>query len=448
MRNGFSFALAIVACMLSLNSCDKEKEPGVGRTGTKIPLTKVVAAVSDFYAAWEEQCAIPDKVTMNGKEYTIAQFIAAEAEVLVAVEGGSKSGDIEIKNYRAAANPDKDSYDQKTIAVKDGPKDGKDVPEDLVTLAAALLKKAAETKQIPNQSTIYRGTTEIAYSTDRATVTIARALADFAVTGRLPETVNTEYLSVPTPLKAFAQQFVTYLDVWENTVADILSADASACEDNENAWEGVHFIPIPQDTRNDWEKQGSQYDPKYQPYHTIKVKGTTYTAAQCWEIAIRGLLNLCTTQGEEFLNTMGRNTPIPYGNGMSLMTAPVSHPSAACIWGKYPWYENEDEGGPVKYNGQPLEQVGLEFILKCTSWHVTRSFITNNNNQKPHGVIGNFQEFGTSSDMLHLDGYEGLICPMREFLILARFYQYMLNHDIDTNVYDALKDVRVDFALY
>ena len=37
---------------------------------------------------------------------------------------------------------------------------------------------------------------------------------------------------------------------------------------------------------------------------------------------------------------------------------------------------------------------------------------------------------------------------MREFLILARFYQYMLNHDIDTNVYDALKDVRVDFALY
>ena len=418
--------------------------PDGGNTGA-IAVDKVVAAASDFYAAWEDAREIPATVKMDGKDYTIAQFIQAEAAALVAVSKNQKD-DIAIKDYRAAANPDKDSYDQNEIAVTNGPKDGKDVPEDLVTIAGSILSKAAENNQIPNQSIVYRGTTALAFSTNRATVTIARALAAYATAGSLPAKVETDYLSASTSLKAFAEQFVTYLDVWENTVADILSADGSACEDNNNAWERVHFIPIPQDTKNDWVKQGAQWDPKY-PHHTIEIEGTTYTAAQCWEIAIRGLMNLCTIEGEEFLNTMARNTPIPFGNGMSLTTAPISRPSAACVWGKYPWYESKNDGGPVKYNGQPIEQVGIEFILKCGAWHVTRSFIENDNNS-PLGMIGNYQQFGTGSGTLNLDGYEGLICPMREFLIMARIYKYILDHNITKDVYDAIKDVKVDFELY
>ncbi len=445
MKKFFFIAIALCAGILSLNSC-KEKEDPLKPGENKVALNKVVAAASDFYAAWENERTIPAQIAIDGKDYAIGQFIAAEADALIKVAGG-KTDDVLIKDYKNASNPEKDSYDKNEIAVKDGPNDGKGVPEDLVTIAGSILKKAEENKQIPNQSIVYRGTNALAYSTDRATVTIARALAGYATEGKLPASVETDYLSASTSLQAFAQQFVTYLDVWEQNVADILSADGDACEDNNNAWERVHFIPIPQDTRNDWVKQGSQFDPKYQPYHTINIEGTEYTAAQCWEIAIRGMMNLCTTEGEAFLNTMARNTPIPYGNGMSLTKAPISRPSAACIWGKYPWYEKKGDGGPVTYNGQKLEQVGIDFILKCCSWHVTRSFISNDNNS-PLGMIGNFQQFGTGSGTLNLEGYEGLICPMREFLILARFYKYILDHNINSNVYDALKDVKVDFELY
>ena len=64
------------------------------------------------------------------------------------------------------------------------------------------------------------------------------------------------------------------------------------------------------------------------------------------------------------------------------------------------------------------------------------------------GAIGNFQEFGTSSSQLNLDGYEGLISPIRELLIVARIYDYLLENNIDSNVYDAVKDQKFDFDLY
>ena len=446
MRKLYYLAIAILACAVSFVSC-KEKEEIPDQEGGKVAVAKIVAAASDFYGTWEDERTIPNKFTIDGQEFTLAQFIQAEASALVAVAGG-KTDDIAIGSPKEASNPDKDSYDKKEIAVTNGEKDGKGVPEDLVTIASTILSKSAEAKQIPNQTIIYRGTTALAFSTDRATVTIARALAAYAVDGKVPTTVETEYLSASTTLKAFAQEFVKYLDVWEANVCDRLSADGSACEDNNNPLERVHFIPIPNDSPSDsWTKQGLQYDTKYQPYHTVTIEGTTYTAAQCWEIAIRGLMNLCTTTGEEFLNNHSRNGEIPYGNGMSLTSAPISKPSAACIWGMYPWYEYVNQGNLLKYNSQEITEIGLEPIMKCTSWHVVRSFISNANNS-PLGKIGNYQEFGTGSGTLNLEGYEGLISPMREFLVLARFYKYMLDNNINSNVYDALKNVKVDFDLY
>ena len=89
----------------------------------------------------------------------------------------------------------------------------------------------------------------------------------------------------------------------------------------------------------------------------------------------------------------------------------------------------------------------MNFILKVGAWHVVRSFIAVGSNS-PLGMIGNFQQFGTASSTLILDGYVGLISPMRELLVLMRIYKYLLDNDIDSNVYSAIKDKKFDFDLY
>ena len=70
--------------------------------------------------------------------------------------------DIPVKSVRAAANPDRDSYDKDEIAVVNGPKDGKGVNEDIVTIAASLVKAADEKGQFPNQTLVYRGNDQAA----------------------------------------------------------------------------------------------------------------------------------------------------------------------------------------------------------------------------------------------------------------------------------------------
>ncbi len=445
MRKVFYLFAALIACALTMNSCIQPEPTPVDENA--VELTQVVAGVSDFYNTWEETSEMPTSFTVGGKNYTLAQFVMLEAGAIANIAGG-KTDKVSPKEYNAPSNPERDSYDKEEIAVTNGPADGKGNPEDLATLAAALIKAAGDKNQIPNQTIVYRGSEALAFSTNRFIITAARALAAYAADGKLPAKVSTDYLGGSAGLKAFAEQFVQYLDVWENTICERLSADGSACEDNNNPLERVHFIPIPQDTKNDWNNQGEQWDSsKYGPYKTVEVDGTTYTAAQCWEIAIRGLMNMCTTTGEAFLNDHSRNGEIPYGNGKSFNTAPVSRPSESCVWGKYPWYEYVNQGMLLKYNGKEIKEIGLEPIMKCTSWHVVRSFITNANNS-PLGMIGNYQEFGTSSSTLILDGYEGLISPMREFLVLCRIYKYLLDNNINSNVYDALKDQKFDFDLY
>lgn len=434
---------AFIAVSLAFTGC-KHEEP-VGPTGdAAFKVSTLVEAISDFYATWEDERTVPETFTVDSKTLTLPQFIYAEAATLEAIAEG-KTSDIKVETPKPATNPDRDSYDQTEIAVTNGPKDGKGVAEDVVTIAKSILATVTEKGQIPNQTLVYRGNDAIAFSTNRATVTIARAIAGYAETGSLPAKVGVEYLSATNTLKAFAQEFVnTYLPIWENTVADKLSADSKHNEPNGTAWERVHFIPIPQD--NMWEGYGvGQYDfEKYGNPKNIEVNGETYTASQCWEIAIRGLMDMCTTDGQAFISTMARNTPINYGNGLSLMSSPISKPSEANQWGKYPWYEEDRQ---MKYNGELITECDIEFLLKCASWHVCRSFIANANNT-PLGMIGNYQEFGTGDAVLNLEGYEGLIAPTREFYIMLRIYKYILDNNINKNVYDAIKDVKFDYDYF
>lgn len=443
------YFVSLLALAMTVIACTPKEDPTPVPAGDGFKLNEVVAAAAEAYSTWEDEREIPASFTVAGKTLSASEFLFAEATALVEISE-SKADDIKVVTYKAAAAPDKDSYDATEIAVVNGPKDGKGVAEDIVTVAKTFLADAAAKGQWQNRVLVYRGEDALAFCTNRATVTIMRTLATYAETSKLEGKVSTEYLSASNTLKAFAQEFVKYLPIWENTVADKLSADGSHCTANNSAWERVHFIPIPYDTDNDYHNEGKdQYDfQKYGNPMQIEVNGVTYTAANCWEIAIRGLMDMCTVEGQAFLETMGRNTEMTFGDGLSLMSAPISRPSEACVWGKYPWYESTNDTGPVKLDGEAITECGVDLIIKCGSWHVTRSFIKNANND-PLGMIGNFQVFGTDPGAsIVYGGYEGQICPMREFLVLARIYKYILDNNINKNVYTAIKDVKFDYDLY
>ena len=179
----------------------------------------------------------------------------------------------------------------------------------------------------------------------------------------------------------------------------------------------------------------------------LNINGVEYSSAQAWEIAIRGLMNLVTAEGEDFLPTMDtRNKAYTLADNGTLNDAMPSY-SPNCVWGKHPWYEGAN-ADLVTYNGAAIETVGVNFMVKVGAWHVVRGLIKTAGNASPLGMIGNFQQFGTSSSELNLDGYSGLISPMRELLVLMRIYKDLLDNNINSNVYTAIKDKTYSFDLY
>ncbi|MBO4742418.1 MAG: BACON domain-containing protein [Bacteroidales bacterium] len=249
-------------------------------------------------------------------------------------------------------------------------------------------------------------------------------------------------------LKEFAEEFVKGLDVWAATVGTVESEGKHLIENN-TAWTDVHFIPVGHTGGPYDDHGGNQYDETLYTPWVLNIGGTEYTSAQAWEIAIRGLLNMVIAEGEAFLPTMeNRNWPYTLANNKSFSELTMSNPSEDCHWGSYPWYEAYDDVQGLTYNGQPVTEVDVNFMVKVCSWHVVRGLIKTPGNSSPLGAIGNYQEFGTDSGTLNLEGYSGLIAPMRELLVLMRIYKYILDNNIDTNVYDALKDQKFDFDLY
>ena len=176
------------------------------------------------------------------------------------------------------------------------------------------------------------------------------------------------------------------------------------------------------------------------------MNGTTYTSAQAWEIAVRGLLDMVLTDGQGYIAKMtSRNKPgYTLGDHMAFSKIAIDTPSEYAVWGNYPWYEEDG----VTYNGVPVEEAGIDMITKATLGHLVRGLVGIPGVFDPLGKIGNFQEFGTSDSSLILEGYSGLISPMRELILLMRVYKYMLDNDVDENVYTAIKDVKFEYDMY
>ena len=432
------FLMPVLALAMLFTGCDKNKvdpEEPVKSVGT-FTQAAIVDAVAGMYAEWTETTTIPQELKVSNATLTLPQYQYAMARLMVDIRDGN-AGDIEVLNFKPADHPERDSYDAETIAVYGGPSDGSNT-EDLGNIAERMIAAMSEDGQVPNQTLFTRDGEAIAYSTNRATVTFARAISAYKEDGKMPESVTTDYLSAAATLKGFAQQFVTYLDVWENNIAETLSADGSHCSDNETAWENVHFIPIPYS--GGYTDGVDQYDPKYQPYHTITVDGVTYSAAQCWGIALKGILDLVTVEGSAVLPAERNETVHTLGNGKPL-TTPIPALEDFFEWGLYPWYEKADDPCVIRDDNGEIRSVGIDFLVKLIPWHLTRS--------SQLGAIGNFQTFGEDpASALVLPPYEGNISPMRELLIAARFYKYLLDNDINENVYDAMKDVMIDADLY
>ena len=432
MKKFFLLMTVAVAALSLFNSCVDPEEEGDVKVVATVKQADLLDAAAAAFAAWEENTTIPETLQVGSNNLTLPQYQYAIAKLLTGIAAGDKS-DIKVYGYKAADHPERDSYDKAEIAMKGGPaiKEG---TEDLVNLAQKFLDAMKAKGQVPNQTLVTRGNDDaLAFSTNRLTVTVLRALAAYKDAGSLPAKVDTEYLSAAATLKGFAQQFVQILDIWQNTVGTV-SADGSHCTDNNSAWKDVHFVPIPW-SGGAYADGVDQYDAKYQPYFTVTIDGTTYTSAQTWGIALRGIMDLITVEGSAKMQQNRNPFEHTMGNGKTLKE-PIPAVTDVDIWGQYPWYESTNDGPAIN-----LTEFSPYLIARCASWFLTR--------QVALGKIGNYQYFSTNPDEGFVEeGVSGFVSSMRMWLIAARFYKYLLDNDITENVYDAVKDVKFDTDLY
>ena len=434
MKKLLWYTLATLVAAVTFQACkEPEPEPVVPtNVVATVNASELLDAAAAAYAAWEDDTTIPASLKVGTTTLTLPQYQYAIAKLLVNLAAGDKSA-VDVINYKAADHPERDSYDQKEIAVKNGPKITEGT-EDLVDIAKRMLAAMEDKLTVPNQTVITRtGASALAFSTNRATVTILRALAAYKDSGSFPATVSTEYLSAAASLKGFAEQFVGILDIWENTVGTV-SADGSHCTDNNSAWQNVHFVPIPH-SGGAYADGVDQYDAKYQPYFTVTIDGKEYTSAQTWGIALRGIIDMITVEGSAKKQENRNPFEHTLGNGASLKE-PIPAVTENDIWGQYPWYESTNDGPAINQT-----QFTPYLIARCATWFLTR--------QEALGKIGNYQFFGTDPDNGFVDeGVSGFVSSMRMWLIAARFYKYLLDNKITENVYDAVKDVTFSTDLY
>ena len=430
--------MTAVAALVAFTACQKEPEQQTDPNAFgKFKLSEIVDAASTAYKAWEESEAFPESFTLGDKTATIAQYQNAICQALVNISAG-KTDDITVITVKPADHPERDSYDKETIAIANGPKNG-DETEDLVNVAKRMIERMTKELKVPNQTNFTRNGSAIAFSTDRATIVISRALANYKKDGKLGESIDAGYKGASNTLKAFAKELVKYLDIWEKTVGTV-DADGSHCTSNNTAWENVHFIPI---EYSGGYKDGTMYSEYYQPYYHVKVDNKEYTSAECWSIAAQGIMDLVTLEGSSLMQPTRNPFIHTLGNGKTL-DEPIPTPAEYVIttgWGKWPWYENTNDGGKV-INFSESNPCTVEFLAHELGWYLTRCTTLD------PPAIGNFQEFGTSESTINFNGYVGQISAMRTFLIMIRFYDYLLKNNITENVWDAVKDVHLNYDLY
>ena len=445
MRKFRFFLMTAAILAAGITGCKEPDQPvdpsGADAIGT-FKVADIVDAAASAYTAWENGEEFPTSFEIGGKTLNTPQYQYAICKALVNLVAGDK-GDIDVLSYKPAEHPERDSYDKENIAVSNGPKNGEET-EDLVNVATRIMSRMASDLKVPNQTNFTRNGSAIAFSTNRATLVISRALAAYKKDGKFPAEVNADHKGASATLKAFAQQLVTYLDVWEKTIGTV-DADGSHSSfngDKVHPWENVHFIPI----EYSGGYKGDMYSEKYMPYHHIVVDNREYTAAECWNVAAKGIMDMVTKEGSALLQPSRNPFVHTLGGGKSLNEPIPTVDDYASVTGfnAYPWYANTNDGAVVNFSDKL--PCNIDFLVRELGWYLTRCTLFDT------PAIGNFQQFGTGDGTINYFvgdlHYEGIISAMRTFLIMIRYYKLLLDNNITDNVYEATKNMTIDYDLY
>ena len=195
--------------------------------------------------------------------------------------------------------------------------------------------------------------------------------------------------SAPT-LKDFAREFVSVLKVWkENNTSGLKVGNVT-----------VNGYYVPSNT-------------------TVSVNGTSYNKADMYDAALNGFVNLYN------------------GGSLSDAIPSVKHKG----WGADPYNELTPNGGTFT-----PQTVGLSFLRNYASrqlsWIASNTLWSNFCSYKGPGTAD--VDKGTPKIGEKL----GCCCLERNFLMLAHFYEFLLNNGISSDIANNCADMQIDAGLY
>ena len=450
MRHIASRLAAIVCITVACAGCQKsddnptdpDPEPRSNlKTVATFTQAEVLDAFNAFYAEWNKTSTLPSTLSVSGKSLNQPQYQWALCSLICDIADG-KTSDIEVLNCKAADHPDNDSYDSDSIPVTG--------EESLVSVATQILAGVRLNGQIPSQVTFERDGATVAFSTNRATVSLSRTASEYKSTGALPEVISTEYIgeekggdediddgkgdgedeggedidkgdgedggdaevdkpSEDATILDFAKEYVKLLDVWEKTTGKInmLTGESRKGADVDFDVNDAHYIPSAT---------------------TITVGGATFSTADIFETALRSYL---LVRGYDGNNTTkyGKNS-IPKLSGYSPMSTTKLPETHSYKWGDSPYNETRSNGGHLMLDtfgggydwggGYVPCQVRLDFLdnfaMRNANYPMGRSL-----------TISNMSSY--QSDQL--EGYRGCASSMRGLITYAFFFKYLLDNNLD-----------------
>ncbi len=425
----FSNIICALAVLFAAGACAEKGNGGTSGDGSgkdaseegvfaSFTIDEVASAASLLESSWKDGISLPENLKVGGKTLTLPQYQYAFCKAVVAIADGGKSK-VGVKDIEAVEMEQREGYDRETMPLTGGPMAGSS-SEDLLNVAGRMLSQMDRTGSVPEFLLFYRDDDILHFGSYRATVGFVRALAAYADAHALPSQVSVRLGKEFTPvtIKAFAQEFVKLLQVWENNRGTIY---ADSKHSGSKAFTNVRFIPTP--------SSYAESDNSKLPETMVAVGSNSYTVYQAWELALRGIVDLITVEGSKVLQS-DVDTPVHTpGDGVG-MDSMLPAPHDWNVW-TYPWYEADET-----LNLSTANPVTIPLLERLLPWWYVRAIY--------YGQVNNLQYLET----FKVGSFTGMICSMRCLLIMARFYKQVLDAGVETNVYTFMKDKTIDPTLY
>ncbi|MBO4263728.1 MAG: hypothetical protein J5871_03500 [Bacteroidales bacterium] len=265
--------------------------------------------------------------------------------------------------------------------------------------------------------------------------------------------ISANNLGLRPSLVDFAKEFVGILDIWSNTIG-FVDADSSHMFDTDatsamsTGWAGVHYVPIPRPEGNTYTKMPNQYSATG---WSMTVGGTTYTAAQAWVIAAKGLLDMMTSQTSSVTNSWATGTSA-WSNNITFTNKNTIHKTAIpnttiqlqkgnldiTVFGANPWYEKDTDGEIGVFGSSSISAGNVLLLLQFWLYRMADRYET----------VTNFRSSDEVTGVAGYGGMTGYISAMRMMLVMARIYKYILDNQITANTWTALSGQTFSADLY